>query len=75
MLLRDALDIVEHWRDEPSIGACVRAHLGVKPAPSLTVAAEEPEAPKEITQAQFDEMLREMQGLAAQFNSGARPGQ
>lgn len=72
--LRDVRELMRHWLDEPPLAACVRAWMGVPPAPDLTPRPDRGK-PKEITQAEFDQMFRQMQGLASEFNRGARPGQ
>jgi hypothetical protein len=71
-------EIFEHWRDEPPVGACVRAWLGVKPATLASapkVAADVPAMLKEVTLEQFERLRREAEGFAVRANAAARGGQ
>lgn len=73
LTIEEAEEIVEHWNEEPPVGALVRMYFGVQPAsddvpePPLLVG------PRDVTQAEWDRIVQQQKAEAARYGGPRNP--
>lgn len=80
MSLAEAEDIIEHWREEPSIGVVLRAALRAEGTTTRMPASNMPRRPEdipmpvptEISQQEFEKMVAAEQAFADRHGWGSR---
>lgn len=73
LTLEEAEEIVQHWNEEPPIGALVRMYFGIKPPSDDATPEPVLIEPREMTQAEFDRIVQQQKAEAARYGGPRNP--